>query len=328
MLAQEIIHQIKKPTIGSNVLMKLDMAKAYDRVSWSYICLVLRKMEFDEVFIDMTWRIMTNNWYSIIINGKRYGFFHSTGGVGPLAQFIEDINRFNNDTISEFIEEGKWNINKIIQLAPLTQVHNILATQLQLQLQQGIPDQPVWNLNCNGLLQMRNSPVVAYNLQTFYAVIQQEWISLITFLMLEYLPKRGKQSNIARVKFLVLQDTFKLLHTVFPYITCPSSWMETVILIEKCFHETKVTLVLWMKPPDVWFKLNTDGSALDNPGSIGAGGILRNSKGNLIFDYYVPLLHGTNNQEEVEAVVFGLSWCVQLNYQKAVLQVDSQMLVD
>jgi len=35
MLAQEIIHQIKKPNIGSNVVIKLDMAKAYDRVSWS-----------------------------------------------------------------------------------------------------------------------------------------------------------------------------------------------------------------------------------------------------------------------------------------------------
>ncbi|WMV39067.1 hypothetical protein MTR67_032452 [Solanum verrucosum] len=68
-------------------------------------------------------------------------------GVGPLAQFTEDNNRFNNDTVSEFIEEGQWNINKIIQLAPPTQMHNILATQLQLQ--QGIPDQPVWNLNCN-----------------------------------------------------------------------------------------------------------------------------------------------------------------------------------
>ncbi|XP_015164021.1 uncharacterized protein [Solanum tuberosum] len=83
-----------------------------------------------------------------------------------------------------------------------------------------------------------------------------------------------------------------------------------------------------MKPPNVLFKLNANGSALDNPGSIGAGGILRNSNGDLIFAYYVPLGHGTNNQAEVEAAVFGLSWCVQLNYQKVVLEVDSQMLVD
>lgn len=33
MLALEIIHQIKKPNIGSNVVIKLDMTKAYDKVS-------------------------------------------------------------------------------------------------------------------------------------------------------------------------------------------------------------------------------------------------------------------------------------------------------
>ena len=35
--------------------MKLDMEKAYYRVSWSYICTVLMKIGFDEVFIDMVW---------------------------------------------------------------------------------------------------------------------------------------------------------------------------------------------------------------------------------------------------------------------------------
>lgn len=60
MLAQEIIHQIKKPIIGDKVVIKLDMAKAYDRVSWSYISLVMRKMGFGENFIDMVWRIMSN----------------------------------------------------------------------------------------------------------------------------------------------------------------------------------------------------------------------------------------------------------------------------
>lgn len=54
------------------------MAKAYDNVSWSFIYLVPRKMGFGELIIDMVWRIMTNNWYSMIVNGARYHFFHST----------------------------------------------------------------------------------------------------------------------------------------------------------------------------------------------------------------------------------------------------------
>lgn len=41
MLAEEIIHGIKKPKKGDNVVIKLDMAKAYDRISWFFICLVL-----------------------------------------------------------------------------------------------------------------------------------------------------------------------------------------------------------------------------------------------------------------------------------------------
>ena len=81
MLAQEIIHGIKLPKEGRNAVIKLDMIKAYDRVSWAYTCIVLRKMGFSEMFIDRVWRIMSNNWYSIVINGKRHGFFHSTRGL-------------------------------------------------------------------------------------------------------------------------------------------------------------------------------------------------------------------------------------------------------
>lgn len=34
-------------------------------------------MGFTKVFIDMIWRQIVNNWYSIIINGQSYGLFHS-----------------------------------------------------------------------------------------------------------------------------------------------------------------------------------------------------------------------------------------------------------
>ena len=45
LLAQEIIHGNKKPREGSNVVIKLDMVKAYDRVSWTYTCIVLKKWD-------------------------------------------------------------------------------------------------------------------------------------------------------------------------------------------------------------------------------------------------------------------------------------------
>ncbi|XP_075087488.1 uncharacterized protein LOC142169519 [Nicotiana tabacum] len=65
----------------ANVVIKLDMAKAYDRVSWKYLLHVLRKMGFFEHFINMVWNLMSNNWYSVLVNGQSSGFFKSTRGV-------------------------------------------------------------------------------------------------------------------------------------------------------------------------------------------------------------------------------------------------------
>ncbi|XP_059277824.1 uncharacterized protein LOC132032011 [Lycium ferocissimum] len=54
------------------------MAKAYDKVSWLFLKAAIRKMGFSEVFIDIIHRLISNVWYSVMVNGSRYGFFHST----------------------------------------------------------------------------------------------------------------------------------------------------------------------------------------------------------------------------------------------------------
>lgn len=53
LLAQEIIRDINKRSRNTNVVIKLDMEKAYDRVSWFFLTKVLRKFGFSETLIDM-----------------------------------------------------------------------------------------------------------------------------------------------------------------------------------------------------------------------------------------------------------------------------------
>jgi len=80
------------------------------------------------------------------------------------------------------------------------------------------------------------------------------------------------------------------------------------------------------KHPPNTFHLNTDGSALSNPGKIGGGGILRDSQGDMIYAYTVSLGTGTNNLAEVQAAAHGLYWCTQHDTKEIILEVDSEQL--
>ncbi|KAM3237314.1 hypothetical protein P3L10_012343 [Capsicum annuum] len=56
------------------------MAKAYDRMSWSFIVSVLNKFDFSMDVINLFMGTISNVWHSIILNGTRKGFFTSTQG--------------------------------------------------------------------------------------------------------------------------------------------------------------------------------------------------------------------------------------------------------
>nr|XP_027064499.1 uncharacterized protein LOC113690699 [Coffea arabica] len=81
LLAQELVADIGKQSRGGNVVLKLDMMKAYDRVSWYFLLQVLRRFGFSESWIDAIWRLVSNVWFSVLINGTPQGFFRSTRGL-------------------------------------------------------------------------------------------------------------------------------------------------------------------------------------------------------------------------------------------------------
>lgn len=55
---------------GPNMVIKLDMIKAYDMLSWLFLTKVyiLRKIGFCERFIDLIYGIVSNNWNSVLLN--------------------------------------------------------------------------------------------------------------------------------------------------------------------------------------------------------------------------------------------------------------------
>ena len=90
-MAQELISVIGKKAREENVALKLDMTKAYDRMSWRHIITMLRALGFGERFIDMVWRLISNVGFSIIINGTSHGYFKSSRGLrqeDPLSPML------------------------------------------------------------------------------------------------------------------------------------------------------------------------------------------------------------------------------------------------
>ncbi|KAL9662345.1 hypothetical protein QQ045_027178 [Rhodiola kirilowii] len=67
--------------MGGNILIKLDMAKAYDGVSWSFILASKRAFGFSETWCDLIFRCISNCYYSVRWDGKNFGFFKSMCGV-------------------------------------------------------------------------------------------------------------------------------------------------------------------------------------------------------------------------------------------------------
>ena len=65
----------------SNRRLKLGMEKAYDRVEWSFLLVMLRKFGFEEHVVDIIFRLVSNNWFSILVDGEAAGFFKSSRGL-------------------------------------------------------------------------------------------------------------------------------------------------------------------------------------------------------------------------------------------------------
>ncbi|XP_058222888.1 uncharacterized protein LOC131332605 [Rhododendron vialii] len=91
LIAHEIMHSVKNRRYGRKgwVALKLDMAKAFDRLEWSYLEAVLRKFGFNEKWIRWVMSCITTVYFATLINGEKgESYSRPLGGVTTYGQMV------------------------------------------------------------------------------------------------------------------------------------------------------------------------------------------------------------------------------------------------
>ncbi|XP_043717944.1 uncharacterized protein LOC122665876 [Telopea speciosissima] len=89
----------------------------------------------------------------------------------------------------------------------------------------------------------------------------------------------------------------------------------------------RIVEVRWKQPLQGWWKLNIDGSSLGNPGSIGAGGIIRDHLGAVLrcFSQYQGV--GSNYMAELGAFFTGVGHAREMGAENIWIECDSEAVV-
>lgn len=77
---QEALHSMKTKRL-KRAIVKIDLAKAFDWVSWLYIKMVLTHLGFPLPFIDWIMCCITSTSFSVLISGSTSHFFHVECGL-------------------------------------------------------------------------------------------------------------------------------------------------------------------------------------------------------------------------------------------------------
>ena len=66
---------------ANGVALKIDLSKAFNRVSWIYLRLLLTRLGFNYSFIKWIFACITTASFAVLINGATSHFFHSERGL-------------------------------------------------------------------------------------------------------------------------------------------------------------------------------------------------------------------------------------------------------
>eukprot|EP00253_Pinus_taeda_P003926 PITA_03926 len=89
-VTQEMIHSLNQKK-QRGMMMKLDLSKDYDRLSWKYLRAVLEACGFEKRWIEWVYSMISMAIFSILVNGIPTNTFNTTRGIrqgDPISPFL------------------------------------------------------------------------------------------------------------------------------------------------------------------------------------------------------------------------------------------------
>lgn len=84
LVCHEVVRGFKRSNHSPTVIMKIDLKKAYDSVSWEFIEKTIEKMNFPHQFIGWVMACITSPKFSVMVNGSPAGFFRAHEASGKV----------------------------------------------------------------------------------------------------------------------------------------------------------------------------------------------------------------------------------------------------
>ncbi|XP_075083870.1 uncharacterized protein LOC142167802 [Nicotiana tabacum] len=248
---------------------------------------------------------------------------------GHLAGLFPSTNMSSKTLVSEFIVDGKWNINKAKDYIPDHMIHHILNIEIR---DQNKDDKAYWDLTDSDKFSNKtfgDYEEANFHLMALLLSLNNETMHHIFMegkLKLPVMYGNQKKFSLYKLKQHVSWIVEAATNKVYPNYNLTMPWSRFCETLTRMHPIPRTTVVYWEKPVQGALKLNTDGSFNKEDGKAGLGGALRDNKGDIIMAFSFPYKCNNHNLAEAYATWFEVNWCTQNGFMTFTLELDSTLV--